>query len=437
MTDHRSNDIDRSIRLHVRASTAAIALLVIGVGSLAGFTEVTGAVIAPGQLVVDGNVKLVQHPTGGVVGELRVREGDRVDTGDLLIRLDETQTRVNLQIVTTQLEEVTARRARAEAERDGATAIEFPQELSRRAHEPGLGRLLDGERRLFALRAAARRGQTAQLREQIAQLAEQINGLAEQVAAKATELHWNEAELNAVRDLWSKQLVQFTRVTALEREAARLSGEKGQLVASIAQAKGKIAEIELRILQIDEDLRTEVGKELAELRARAAELVEKRVAAEDVLRRMDIRAPAAGFVHQLNVHTIGGVITPQGDAIMQIVPDRESLFVDARIAPQDVDQLYVGQPATVRLLAANQRSTPELTGNITRIAPNVTPDQRTGGSYYAVRISIPEDQATRIPEVRLLPGMPVETFAQTSSRSLGSYVVRPFSDQLRRAFRER
>ncbi|MBK5958805.1 hemolysin secretion protein D [Rhodoplanes elegans] len=434
---HGPDDLARSIRRHEGASIAAVLALVLGVGGLAAFTEVDGAVIAPGLLVVDSNIKLVQHPTGGIVGELKVREGDHVESGSLLLRLDETQTRANLQIVSKQLDEAMARRARAEAERDGAMEIAFPSELSERRHESELMRLMNGETRLFALRAAARSGQKNQLREQIAQLTEQINGLSEQVTAKSTEIHWNSVELNGVRDLWNKKLVQINRVTALERDAARLVGEKGHLVASIAQVRGRIAETELRVLQIDEELRTEVGRELAELRSRIAELVEKRVAAEDVLRRVEIRAPSAGYVHQLAIHTIGGIIAPNGEPIMQIVPDRDTLFVDARVLPQDVDQLYPGQPAAVRLLAANQATTPELTGRITRIAPNVSSDPKTGASYFAIRVSLPDEDLKRFARARLIPGMPVEVFARTSSRSLASYALRPFSDQLRRAFRER
>lgn len=437
MTDDRPDDVQRSIRRHVLAAAVTIAVLVLGVGGLAATTEVTGAVIASGQLVVDSNVKMVQHPTGGIVGELKVREGDHVAAGDLLIRLDETQTRANLQIIVKQLDEALARRARAEAERDGADRVVFPDGLSGRTGDADLTRVMDGETRLFHLRAAARAGLKAQLREQIAQLTEQTNGLADQVTAKSKEIEWIMVELAGVRDLWSKQLVQFTRVTALERDAARIAGEKGQLVASIAQAKGKMAETELRILQIDEDLRTEVGKELADLRGRISELAEKRIAAEDVLRRVDIRAPVAGFVHQLAVHTVGGVITTRGEPIMQIVPDHESLQVEARVAPQEVDQLRVGQPAVLRFLAANQRTTPELTGHVTRIAPNVTQDQKTGASYYVIRIAVSDEEAKRLPGIRLMPGMPVEAFAQTGLRSLASYVFRPFSDQLRRAFRER
>ncbi|NVO17948.1 MAG: HlyD family type I secretion periplasmic adaptor subunit [Rhodoplanes sp.] len=431
------NETELSIRRHVRMALVTVTMMLFGVGGLAATTEITGAVIAPGELVVDTNVKKVQHPTGGIVGDLRVREGDHVEAGKVLIRLDDTQTRTNLQIVLKQLDEALARRARAEAERDGESHIVFPGDFVIRLDEADVLRVAEGEARLFELRRAARSGLKAQLREQIDQAIEQSKGLVEQVTAKGTEIEWITRELEGVRDLWKKKLVQFTRVTALERDSARLAGEKGQLVASIAQVKGRIAETELRILQIDEELRTEVGKELSELRSKIAELMERRVAAEDLLRRVDIRAPVTGVVHQLAVHTVGGVITAQGETIMQIVPDSEPFMVETRVAPQEIDQLRLGQRAVLRFMTANQRNTPELNGVVKLIAPNVSQDQKTGATFYTVRIVVPESESRRLPDLRMVPGMQVEAFIETNPRTILSYLVRPISDQLYRSFRER
>src|SRR5215212_2339820 len=244
----------RSVRRNLIAGVASCAVLVVGVGGFAATTEMAGAVIAPGLLVVDSNVKKVQHPTGGVVGELRVRDGDRVKAGDIVLRLDETITQANLAIVVKSLNELQARLARLEAERDNADSIRFPAELLSRASDPDAARSMTGERNLFEFRRSARAGQKAQLRERIAQLKEEIQGLTGQVAAKKRETELIGQELEGVRDLWRKNLVQIQRVTALERDAARLEGERGQLIASTAQAKGKISEIELQILQIDQDL---------------------------------------------------------------------------------------------------------------------------------------------------------------------------------------
>ena len=426
----------RSIRRHLLGGLAAVALLAGGVGGLAATTELAGAVIAPGTMVVDSNVKKVQHPTGGVVGELRVRDGDRVKSGDIVVRLDETITQANLAIVVKSLNEMHARLARLEAERDDADTPAFPAELMARRDDAEVKRVIDGERNLFQLRRKARSGQKQQLGERIQQLREEIQGITGQAAAKKREIELIGQELEGVRDLWRKNLVQIQRVTALERDSARLEGERGQLIAATAQSKGKISEIELQIIQIDQDLRSEVAKELREVQAKIAELVERKVAAEDQLKRIDIRAPQDGIVHQLVVHTLGGVITP-GEAMMLIVPEADALTVEARIAPQEIDQVAAGQAATLRFSAFNQRTTPELNGVVSRVSADLSTDQRTGAAYYTVRIALPESETARLKGLRLLPGMPVESFTRTGERTILSYVAKPFTDQATRAFRAR
>ena len=426
----------RSIRSHLLGGLAVVALLAGGVGGLAATTELSGAVIAPGSLVVDSNVKKVQHPTGGVVGELRARDGDKVKAGDIVVRLDETITQANLAIVVKSLNELQSRLARLEAERDNVDTILFPAELLARAGDPELARSMTGERNLFEFRKSARAGQKAQLRERIAQLKEEIQGLTGQVAAKKRETELIGQELEGVRDLWRKNLVQIQRVTALERDAARLEGERGQLIASTAQAKGKISEIELQILQIDQDLRSEVAKDLREVQGKIAELVERKVAAEDQLKRIDIRAPQNGMVHQSTVHTVGGVITP-GEAIMLIVPEADALTVEAKLAPQDIDQVRPGQTAALRFSAFSQRTTPELDGVVSRVSADLTTDQRTGAAYYVVRITLSDSEIARLGGLRLVPGMPVETFIRTGERTVLSYLMKPFTDQITRSFRSR
>ena len=437
MTGRVTSPAHRSIRKHLLVGIAVVALLAGGVGGWAAATQLAGAVVAQGQLVVDSNVKKVQHPTGGVVGELRVRDGSRVKAGDIVVRLDETQTRANLAIVTKGLDELAARQARDEAERDGADTIAFPEELLARRNDRDVAHVLNGERKLFEIRRMAREGQKAQLRERISQSNEEIHSQATQQEARVHQIVWIKKELEGVYDLWKKNLVAFTRVTSLERDAARLDGERGQLIASVAQTKGKISELELQIIQIDQDMRTEVGKDLAEVRSKTSELVEKKVAAEDQLKRIDIRAPQDGVVHQLAVHTVGGVITPQGEPIMLIVPEAEALTVEAKIQPQDIDQVRFGQNAVLRFSAFNQRTTPELNGKVSRISADVTQDQKTGASFYTVRISVPEDEIARLEGLKLIAGMPVEAFIQTGERNVMSYLLKPLQDQIMRAFRER
>lgn len=425
-----------SINCHLLAGAIVTAVLTMGIGGWAATTDLAGAVMTSGSLVVDSNVKKVQHLNGGVVGELRVRDGDSVRAGDVLVRLDDTITRANLAIVAKGLDELTARKARLEGERDGVEQLEFPEALAGRAGDVNVARVVAGERKLFELRRFARMGQKSQLRQRIGQLHEEISGLNAQQQAKAEEIGLIERELEGVRALWDKSLVQLTRLTALEREATRLKGERAQLTSTMAQARGKISEIELQILQIDQDLSSEVAKELRDIDARVGELVERRVAAQDQLKRIDIRAPQDGVVHQLAVHTVGGIITA-GDTIMLIVPAADGLDVEARIAPQDIDQIGIGQDAALRFSNFNQRTTPEINGKVSRVSADVSVDQRTGISYFLVRIAISPAEIARIGEVRLVPGMPVEVFVKTAERTVLSYLIKPLQDQIMRAFREK
>ena len=426
----------RSIRVHLIAAVVVALLLVGGIGGWATTSEFAGAVIAQGQLVVDSNVKKVQHPTGGVVADLNVRDGSLVKAGDIVIKLDDTQTRANLQIVAKGLDELFARKAREEAEIDGMENVTFPSELAARRSDPEVERILVGEARLFEIRRKTRDGLKAQLTERVAQSEEEITGLTAQVASKDKQIEWIVKELEGVRELWRKQLVQFTRVTSLEREQARLDGERGQLIAAIAQSKGKISETRIQILQIDQDMRTENGKDLADIRGKTAELVEKKVAAEDQLKRVDIRAPQSGMVHQLDVHTVGGVISA-GQPIMLVVPAADKLTVEAKVQPQDIDQVRVGQAAVMRFTNFNSRTTPEINGEVSVVSGDVTQDQRSGASYYTVRISVRPEEIARLGEVKLTPGMPVEVFIQTNMRTVVSYFMRPFHDQIAKVFREK
>jgi HlyD family secretion protein len=425
-----------SIRRHVLLGVAIVVLLAGGVGGWASTAQISGALIAQGSLVVDSNVKKVQHPTGGVVGQLLVRDGDHVKAGQIVVRLDDTVTRANLAIVTKGLTELYARKARLVAERDGADSVKAPKEFSDLSSDPDAAEALNSERKLFDLRRKARAGQKDQLRQRISQLKEEIAGLTAQQDAKTKEIGFINTELSGVRDLYKKNLVPLTRLTALEREATRLDGERGQLIAQTAQAKGKISETELQILQIDQDMSSDVAKELREIDGKIGEFVERKVTAEDQLKRIDIRAPQDGVVFQSTVHTVGGVITA-GDAIMLIVPESDNLQVEAKVDPKDIDQLSLGQNVVLRFSAFNQRTTPELNGTVSRIAADTTNDQRTGQSYYLIRVSMTQDEIKRLGDVKLTPGMPVETFIQTGERTMLAYLIKPLHDQLMRSFREK
>lgn len=436
---------------------AVVFVLVFGLGLWAGTVSLSGAVLAGATVVVDSNVKKIQHQTGGTVGEIRVKDGDRVASGDLLLRLDETVARVNLQIVSNGLNELAIRQARLKAERDSAAALEIPAALAALAALTGeteVAAIIAGERGLFESRSAARAGQKAQLRERIAQHGQEIDGLTAQQAAKDNEIALVRKELAGAEALWKQNLMPISKLTALQREAARIQGERGQLTAQAAQVRGKISETELQIIQIDQDLRTEVLKELREAQAKQAELIERRVAAEDQLKHIDIRAPIPGVVHQMAVHTVGGVIA-QGEALMLIVPEGDTLVLEAKIAPQDVDQVRLGQAAYIRFTAFDQRRTPEFDGVVTRVAADLSKDAQSGAIFYVVRLALnaragdgaaaragdgplasAQEDAGRM-GLKLVSGMPAEVHIRTGERTALSYFMKPLRDQFARAFTER
>ena len=430
------NTSRRSIYRHLLAGVLVVGILVGGVGFWARDTQLAGAVIAPGVVVVESDVKKVQHPTGGIVGELNVHDGDHVNAGDVLVRLDATQTQANLAVFTKSLDELDARKGRLEAEKGSASSISFSDELlSRETSDPIVAHLLEGERKLFELRLKAREGQKAQLRERISQLREELSGLDEQIEAKTQEIGLVQQELQGVVDLWDKHLISFTRVTELKRDAARLDGERGELIASKASTSGKISEVELQIIQIDEDARSKAAEELSDARAKISEMSERKIAAEDQLKHIEIRAPQTGRVHQLTLHTVGGVIGA-GETIMLIVPDNDMLSVDAKVSPNDIDQLRGNQSVLLRFSAFNQRTTPQINGTIKWISPEITQDEHGGTSYYTAHVAIPQAEIDRLHGLKIIPGMPVEAFVQTESRTVLSFLLKPFKDQLMRAFRE-
>jgi HlyD family secretion protein len=264
----------------------------------------------------------------------------------------------------------------------------------------------------------------------------EIEGYSQQRAAKSRESGFITNELAGVRGLFDRNLVQISRLSQLEREAASLEGQQGMLTAQIAQAEGRIAEVEQQMIQIGEDLRSESMKELRDIQGRVGELQERRTAAEDQLKRIDLRAPSSGIVHQLQVHTVGGVVAP-GEAVMMIVPSDELLHLEAKVAPMDYDQVQLGQAAKIKLMAFNQRTTPELNGTISRLSADVVREQQTGLVYYVIRVAIPQSELDRIAPLRIAAGMQAEVFLQTDERSAASYLVRPMLDQFARTFRER
>ena len=421
---------------------AAMVVALGGFGGWASTTDIAGAVIASGNVVVETSAKKVQHLTGGIVGELLVRDGSEVETGQVLMRLDDTLTRANLGVVQSQLDLYVAREARLLAERDGLQNVTFPEAMRTGPARGAPDTAIAGEERLFQARREGREGQRAQLRERTAQIGEEIRGLTAQQESKDSEIKYIGEQLVGVSELYKKNLVTNERYVQLQRDQARLQGERGQLIADIARSRGKIAETELQILQLDQDFRTDVLKDLRETQAKIAELQERANAAADELRRIDIRAPQAGIVYQLQVHTIGGVIG-KGDTVMQIAPRADALLVEAKIAPQDIDQIAVGASVRVRIEAGNRRMTPDLEGKVTVLSPDITRESETtpkgiqSQQYYVARVALAEEDLNSIGDLHLVPGMPADVYIRTEDRTPLDYLLKPLHEQIARTFSER
>ena len=425
-----------SVRRYVTFGMLTVVGLVGGMTLWAAMTDLAGAVIAPGTVVVAGNVKKVQHPSGGVISQILVKNGDAVKAGDVLVRLDETVTRASLQVITKQIDELNGRLARLKAERDDAPSVKFAGELLARINEPDIAQIVSGEQKLFETRVGNRTSQKQQLGQQIIGLQEQIAGNTSQAASKAKETELIKKELVGLEELEAKQLVLTTKMTQMRREQARIEGDMAQLRAEAGQNKGKIAEIELRRLSIDSEAKSDVIKELRETQGKIAELTERRTAAEDQLKRIDIRSPADGIVYQMTVFTVGGVINT-AEPLMMIAPQDDQLVVEAKIAPHDIDQARSHTEATLRFPAFNQRTTPSLTGHVISISAELTHEQQTNQSWYVAEVKIDDSEADKLKKLKLVPGMPAEVQIRTDARSALSYLVKPLADQFSKAFKER
>ena len=422
-----------SIIRHIMFASFVMVFLVGGLGAWAATANLAGAVIAPGTFVVERNVKKVQHSYGGIVSEIGVKNGDRVQAGQVLMRFDATQIKAEIGIIRSQLTELAARSARLTAERDSRPDMVLPPAFAEQSADALSA--ADGEIRLFGENKKTRESQKEQLGLRIGQLKEEIIGLTAQRDAKKTELGIIQRELEQVRMLHKKSLTPVSRVYSMEREETRLGGEHGGLLAQIARANGQISEINVQILAVDENARATAQRELRNIEARLSELAEREVAAKDKMNRIDIRSPQTGVVHELAVHTVGGVVTG-AEQIMLIVPEEDSLTIQTRIAPTDIDQVGVGRIATLKLSAFSQKETPELMGHVVQVSADVTVDPKTGQSYYIARVEMDEKSRKTVGALKLVPGMPVEVFMATGDRTALSYLAKPFTDQIDRAFRE-
>ena len=430
---HSQPSLEPQIRRRLTTGLVLTFLLLAGLGGWGGYASISSAIIAPGTVVVDGSDKKVQHPTGGVVGEILVRNSDAVEAGQVLVRLDPTQTRASLGLVISQQIQLEGHKARLQAERDQSLKVTFP--VGFEEGSPEARQIAESEQRLYGARLAAKAGQKSQLTERVGQLRQEIDGLKSQLFAKDTEVSLMNDELERVSFMRKQNLVPVTRLLASERDLTKLKGEQGLLVSQIAKANGQISEIELQIISLDQNMQSESMKELRDVEGKLSELVERRNAAQDQLERIDIRAPRAGIVHDLQIHTVGGVITA-AETLMTIVPSGDKLAIEIHVAPTDIDQMSIGQAATLHFSAFNRRDTPEFPGTVSQIAANLTREAQTGVTYYVARLAIAEENQDEVRALKLVPGMPVETFIKTGQRTAISYLLKPFRDQIARAFKE-
>ncbi len=408
-------------------------LLFVGAGGWAATAQLTGAIIAPGMVKVDQNLKSIQHRDGGIISEIAVKEGDFVSKGQIMLRLDDAETKAELSIVRTQLVEFMAKQARLMAERDNLDAIMMSKELTARTNDYPY--VFFGEKRMFDGNRQNRESQKEQLILGIDQLGEEIKGLEAQRDAKIDEIALVKTEHDKIKGLTDKRLIETSRKYVIDREMAKLLGERGEVEANIARAKARMGEIRLQIIAIDETARTEAQRELSSIEPKLSELRERRVAIEDRLARADIRAPLSGTVNELAVHTIGGVITP-AEKLVTLVPADAALKIEAKLSPTDIDQLYVGQPAKLRFSAFNTRTTPELHGKIAYVSAATSSDPTTGQVYYLCDVIVPSEELEKLGDSKLMPGMPVEVFVSTEQRTAMSFLSKPLADQFNRAFRE-
>jgi HlyD family type I secretion membrane fusion protein len=410
-------------------------VLVGGFGAWAVLTHITGAVIAPGRVEVDQNRQVVQHPDGGVVSEILVKEGDPVAEGDLLIRLDPSELQSELAVVEGQLFEVLARRARFEAERDGAPALVF-EPLLANSENPVAAELMEGQERLFEARLESAEAEKAQLSKRRDQIRDQIEGIRAQQAATAEQSRLIELELADQQSLLDRGLAQATRVLALQREKASLTGQAGELTAAVAQSEGRITETEIEILRIETTRREDAITRLRDLQFNEIELAERRRALIERLARLDIRAPVSGIVYGMQVFAPRSVIRP-ADPVTFLIPQDRPLIITTQVEPIHIDQIHPGQTVTVRFPAFDQRRTPELMGRITLVSADAFQDEQSRMSFYRAQVELLPGEIGRLPaEMTLLPGMPVEAFIRTGERTPFDYLAKPLADYFARAFRE-
>lgn len=416
-----------------RLAWILIGLLVIGGFGLSAILRVGGAVVGSGEVAVESSVKTLVHPTGGVLTALLVRDGDHVQKGQILMRLDTSVSSVGKDSAGLGLDQLRARRARLEAERDGAATILFPPELTT-SKDPRAQDAMLREGRLFQLRRRERDGTVSLLRQRIAQYSDEVRSYQAQIVALDQQMKLIEPELAGLRKLHEKQLVTINRLNEMERTAVQMKGSKAALESNIAEARARISEASEQILNVDKQMRSEAATQLAEVVGLLNDQQVRYASASDTLDRSVIRAPQSGFVDKIAYSTIGSAI-PASQPMLQIVPDRDNLIVESRVRPQDIDQVHNGQKARVTFSGLNRQTTPDIAGEVIFVSPDLSTDQHTGQTYYRVKVRLDAAAMAKASQVVLKAGMPAEVFVETGDRSILSYLFKPLFDQIRYAMR--
>lgn len=430
--------LQKSLNRQLWAGSILGLVLIGGLGSWAALASLQSAVIAPGTVVVQTAKKKVQHQDGGIVAEIGVKEGDKVQAGSVLVKLDGKQLEAELGVLQKRMFELTARRWRLAGERDGVSELGNPDDVSdlhKFVVDGTAMPILAVQRRLFGMKRDVLDSRKKQLGQRIEQLGQEVEGLERVKAAHEKQLEILQVEIADLADLRKKGLVQRPRVNALEREEAKLIGEIGKMQTEIARAKGKITETDLQLLELGENHRTEALNELQQVEADLSQLAEHRRGLEDKLQRLEIRSPETGRVHEVAVHTVGGVIGA-GEMLLYVVPDADDLVIDARVELQQIDNVRENMPARIRFTAFNQRTTPELGAHVLWISPDQTTPEANHEPYFKVRLRLDKGEVERLNGLEIAAGMPAEVLITAQERTVASYLMKPLFDQFNRAFRE-
>lgn len=404
-------------------------------GLWASTAELASATVAHGVFVATGTNKTVQHLEGGIVREILVEEGDQVEAGQPLVRLDSKRASAELRRLELQHKTLAATLARLKAEQNGEDKITFPEIVTSEAKKAEVAGIISSQKNLFTARRKKHHDEVKILSRRISAVEEEISGLKAQKGAAQAQMQLVDRELAVNEELMNKGLARLPTVLQLRRTRVKLEGDVGQFTSSIGQARQRILETQAEVLSVESRRAQELADEFRDAQTNFDDISERLKAARDVSNRLTVTAPVRGIVIKLHQHTPGGVVAP-GEKILDLLPTDEKLLVEAYVRPQDIDSVHRGLQADLRLSALRQRTTPVLTGEVIYVSADTIEGKQPGEVYYIARVSIPEDQLALVKGQQISPGMPAEVYIKTGARTLVQYIVRPLADSFSRAFRE-